>query len=458
MMLANELAMNILSIKIILGITLIGFGAIALLIFLEVIAITWKEWSSMVLFSLLVVGVEVLLWYFFKEKSLLKYALIFLHSLIFFFLFSVNAINLAMSPFWLIPVALSLLYFHPPLSIFAGILTSLGNGYFVFTDPGRGMEMVDLSAKATNSLIFVITASALIFITFRGRDLLKKIGQYEEKSREEAETLQDIIKGSKEMAKSTSSLSDSLSQAAMGLSSSFEEITGSTMEASQGAEELMSKGTRLSSFSQEISKDIEESQQVLDTIKEHMDGFEKSIQGFDSYFHELGENVKRVETILLSIEGIAGETNMLALNAAIEAARAGEHGRQFSVVAEEVGNLAGEAGRASKEMNSIVYDIKEQVEDTLGVLTRETQGMKEGISEIHRTREVIGKILPAVQESHGEIQSISSAIQDLSSALESIAAASEQQTAEVQEINTSVDYLREGSKDLLDHLEEFHRE
>lgn len=61
-----------------------------------------------------------------------------------------------------------------------------------------------------------------------------------------------------------------------------------------------------------------------------------------------------IGTVIRTIEDIAFQTNILALNASVEAARAGDAGKGFSVVADEVRNLASKSAQAAQNTNSLI--------------------------------------------------------------------------------------------------------
>ena len=69
-----------------------------------------------------------------------------------------------------------------------------------------------------------------------------------------------------------------------------------------------------------------------------------------------------IHIFIKMIDDIGFQANILALNAAVEAGRAGESGRGFSVVAQEVRNLAGKSSDASKSTEILIQQSLTAVE------------------------------------------------------------------------------------------------
>lgn len=87
----------------------------------------------------------------------------------------------------------------------------------------------------------------------------------------------------------------------------------------------------------------------------------KRLNTFDEELEAATQTVETINRKTKELEGIASKQNILALNASIESARAGIAGAGFAVVAQQMGELAGQSAVIHKEISDAAKEIKKSV-------------------------------------------------------------------------------------------------
>ncbi|WP_322168871.1 methyl-accepting chemotaxis protein [Acutalibacter caecimuris] len=143
----------------------------------------------------------------------------------------------------------------------------------------------------------------------------------------------------------------------------------------------------------------------------------------------IDQSSSRIVSITKTMEDIAFQTNILALNASVEAARAGTAGKGFSVVAEEVRNLASKSAEAAQNTNSLVtrsiQDVKTGTEST----DMAVSAMQVIHSCVQSIQELMDEIAAASVQQSEMIALVESGIKDISQVVQANAAAAEESAA-----------------------------
>ncbi|MDZ5700973.1 methyl-accepting chemotaxis protein [Enterobacter ludwigii] len=147
------------------------------------------------------------------------------------------------------------------------------------------------------------------------------------------------------------------------------------------------------------------------------------------------ECAQQMTEIISMIDGIAFQTNILALNAAVEAARAGDHGKGFSVVAEEVRNLAHRSADAAKNIKTLIEVTSNNVTQGVTVVSEAEKNMQEIVTGSGNVSQLMDDIFTSTSEQEKGISQITLALSELERVTQSNVTMAEQ-------LNGSSDVLR----------------
>ena len=168
-----------------------------------------------------------------------------------------------------------------------------------------------------------------------------------------------------------------------------------------------------------------------------------AITSMEATMKKVQESSQDISKIIDVISNIAFQTNLLALNASIEAARAGEHGKGFSVVAEEVRNLAGRSQQSTADTSGIIQQDLKYVDEGL----KTTTGVVESFDIISKNIQEISNNINDISKTSGEqlesIAQINVNVSDLVSVVTNISAAAQLFAASAEELNSQAELLRD---------------
>jgi methyl-accepting chemotaxis protein/methyl-accepting chemotaxis protein-2 (aspartate sensor receptor) len=227
----------------------------------------------------------------------------------------------------------------------------------------------------------------------------------------------EIAQGSQALASRTEQSAASLEQT----SASMEEITATVSNTAEAADQ---------------ASDL--TQSTVDAAHEG----QKAMRAMASTMGDIAASAGEINDITTLMDSIAFQTNLLALNASVEAARAGEHGRGFSVVAQEVRNLASRAADASRQIRALSDTSVTHTESGTRLVRETGVTMQDIVDRIERVTEVVAQIRNGAREQSQGVSQINVAVTELDSATQHNAAMVEQTSAAAVQMREQADQLQ----------------
>lgn len=302
-----------------------------------------------------------------------------------------------------------------------------------------------LAESQTNSGIVIASIVGFLFALGLGGFLARSISlELQNLANLLAQSSTEVSNAANQVSSNGSALSSSSVQQAATLQetvSAIEEISSMIQKNSENADVSKQSATMSLNSAQQGKEMVEELILGVRDIQKSSNDLMTTVEHGNQEIKKIVDVINEIETKTKVINDIVFQTKLLSFNASVEAARAGESGKGFTVVAEEVGNLAAMSGRSAKEISELltksVQMVNKIVASTQERIEVQSNESKSKISQGIELGNQCGERLIAILDGAHKVDRM----------MAEIAQASKEQSAGVLEISKAMNQIDETTQE-----------
>jgi len=227
-----------------------------------------------------------------------------------------------------------------------------------------------------------------------------------------------------------------INDTATAVSDASNQLSSASLDISQRANEQASTTEEIAASMEQMLAMINSNAQNAEITGKTSEKSAKEIKQSNEIFIKAIKSVTEISEKISIVTEIAFQTNLLSLNASVEAARAGDAGKGFSVIAQEVRELAQNSKLASDE----IIKLSQNGQDISKVAGKKLENL---IPDIIKSAELVSSIVSASREQQNNIKNINNSIQQLTEITNVNSASAEEMSASAEELSAQAEQLKE---------------
>ncbi len=273
--------------------------------------------------------------------------------------------------------------------------------------------------RITVIIIGLTVAVSVVLAAFLSRRLGRDIGA----------AIQHIRSSSAELQSASNQQVTSAREQA----TSMNEISTTVSELLATSRQIAESAQRVAHISEETTGAAKTGDQTVRSAHESITGIKQHVDHVVTSMLDLGKKSQQIGGVVDIINELAEQTNILSINASIEAAGAGEGGRRFAVVADEIRKLAERTGGSTREIATLIEEIRAAVNTTVMATEGGAKAVEAGARQFGEVTAAFGHIVTLVATS--------------TDAAREIELSTKQQTTAVEQVNIAIVNAAQATKE-----------